>query len=78
MGDILKIVRCGAIRIQRGCDRGDFHTVPAVLAGEEETRQMGWGNVLVVHGTLHSILLVSALTHVRLRTKRFLLKRRGI
>jgi hypothetical protein len=38
MGDILKIVRCGAIRIQRGCDRGDFHVVPAVLAGEEETR----------------------------------------
>jgi hypothetical protein len=34
MGDILKIVRRGAIRIKRGCDGGDFHSVSAIRAGE--------------------------------------------
>jgi hypothetical protein len=52
MGDILKIVRCDAIRIPRGCDGGDFHSVAAIRAGEHETWQMRWGNVRVVHGAL--------------------------
>jgi hypothetical protein len=52
VGDILKIVRCGAIRIPSGYDGGDFHSVAAIRAGQHETRQMRWGNVRVVHGAL--------------------------
>jgi hypothetical protein len=52
MGDILKIVRCGAIGIPRGRDGRDFHPVSAIRAGEHETRQVRWSNVLVMHAAL--------------------------
>jgi hypothetical protein len=52
MSDILKIVRRGAISVQRGCDGRDLHPMSAMRAGEKQTRQVRWGNVLVMHGAL--------------------------
>jgi hypothetical protein len=49
MGDVLKIIRCGTISVQRGCDGCDRHPVSAMRAGKEETRQMRWGNVDITH-----------------------------
>jgi hypothetical protein len=52
MSDVLKIVRSGAISVQRGRDGRDLHPMSAMRAGEEESRQVRWGNVLVMHGAL--------------------------
>jgi hypothetical protein len=46
MGDILKIVRFGAVRIPRGCGGRDRHPVSTMRAGKHETRQVRWGNLL--------------------------------
>jgi hypothetical protein len=52
MSDILEIVRRAAIGVQRGCDGRDLHPMSAMRAGEKQTRQVRWGNVLVMHGAL--------------------------
>jgi hypothetical protein len=52
MSDILEIVRRNAISVQRGCDGRDLHPMSAMRAGEKQTRQVRWGNVLVMHGAL--------------------------
>ena len=49
MGDVLKIVRRGAIFVQRGCDGCDRHPTSAIKAGKEVTRQVRWGNTLIAH-----------------------------
>jgi hypothetical protein len=43
MGDILKIIRCGTISVQRGCDGCDRHPVSAMRAFDAvsaDTRQL--------------------------------------
>ena len=52
MSDILEIVRRNAISVQRGCDGRDLQPMSAMRAGEKQTRQVRWGNVLVMHGAL--------------------------
>jgi hypothetical protein len=52
MGDVLKIVRFGAVVISRGCDGCDGHPVAAMRAGEEETRQVRWRNAVATHGAI--------------------------
>jgi hypothetical protein len=49
MGDVLKIIRRGAIIVQRGSHGSDRHPVSAMQAGKEETRQVRRGNVLIAH-----------------------------
>jgi hypothetical protein len=44
MGDILKIVRFGAVRVPARCDCRDRHPASAKRAGQEETRQVRWGS----------------------------------
>jgi hypothetical protein len=49
MGDVLKIIRRGAIIVQRGSHGSDRHPISAMQAGKEETRQVRRGNVLIAH-----------------------------
>jgi hypothetical protein len=52
MGDVLEIVRFGAVVISRGCDGRDRHPMSAMRAGEEKTRQVRWRNALATHGAI--------------------------
>jgi hypothetical protein len=52
MSDILEIVRRVAISVARGCNCRNLHPMSAMRAGEEESRQLRRGNVLVMHGAL--------------------------
>jgi hypothetical protein len=52
MGDVLKVVRFGAVVISRGCDGRDRHPVAAMRAGDEETLQVRWRNAVATHGAI--------------------------
>jgi hypothetical protein len=52
MGDVLEMVRFGAVVISRGGNGRHRHPVSAMRAGEEKTRQVRWRNALVTHGAI--------------------------